>query len=170
MGKAIFIDPGFGEWYGKALFTHTIPAPLPQLSPLFPDLDLCMPESGASVIPNIHGETLSELYTRCSLALERLIADCDAAGVEVVAICSHAASIIAMCRVLTGQIPEKEDFRDFDTWTAGVTGLERRKGKDARVKVMNGETWKRRLRTFGGWECIENSDTSHLSGGEERGW
>ena len=169
MGKTIVIDPGLGEWYGKAPFTHTVPAPLSQLSSLFPDLDLCMPECQASAIPNSYGETIPELYTRCSIALEKLIADCDAAGIEVAAICSHAASIIAMCRVLTGELPEKEDIRDFKTWTAGVTALKRRKtGKGA--QDLDGEPWKRRLCICGGWECVENSNTSHLSGGEERGW
>jgi transcription factor C subunit 7 len=74
-----------------------------------------------------------------------------------VLICTHAATMIAAGRVLTGAMPEDPDEDDFQCFTAGLSKFVRRSGY-------------RNKAAAGAWECELNSETSYLSGGAERGW
>ena len=100
-----------------------------------------------------------ELHERVRKALDHIITtlDNDLDQPKTLLICSHAATIIAAGRVLTGQMPQDPDEEDFMCFTAGLSKFVR-KSKDPEKGVA------------GNWECELNSDTSFLSGGAERGW
>ena len=128
-----------------------------------------------------HGESLPLLYTRIAYALSYVIAHADAAsGDEEIAIqiCTHAASLIAIGRVLTGGMPASVDEQDFKTFTAGITRFERRTTvtevlETGRLQIGDEipvVDWTGGKGVMGGWDCVVNCDCSHLKGGEERGW
>ena len=101
-------------------------------------------------------------------------------------LCTHAASMIAIGRVLTGVMPEDLGEDDFKTYTCGISMFERRAlrvpkgeedalgrsgtliaGKGLEIPNVN---WGNGRGVSGGWDCMMNGDCSHLDGGEERGW
>jgi transcription factor C subunit 7 len=181
-------ETGLGEWYGSADFEHPCPASLETLHPLFPGL--LDPNYGPAVTPNRMGEGVQELHDRVAAALEALIAQCDRDGVRSVLLCSHAAVIIALGRVLTGQMPDSIDVEDFKCFTCGLSVYRRRPGAGAdptgrdttarqatpaRTVDHGGKEdpaldWRGGQGVSGGWDCELNSDCAHLSLGEERGW
>jgi transcription factor C subunit 7 len=115
---SIRAEHGLSEWFGSAPFDHPLPAPVSKLKGMFPSLDETYKPL---VIPERKGESLVELYARTSRALRAVIAQCDAEGVRSIIICSHAAALIAMGRVLTGQIPENPEVDDFRAFTCGLS-------------------------------------------------
>lgn len=100
-----------------------------------------------------------ELHERVRRALEHIITtlDSDPEQPRTVLICSHAATIIATGRVLTGQMPDDPDEDDFQCFTAGLSKFIRRDFDFSKGVAGN-------------WNCALNSETSFLSGGAERGW
>jgi transcription factor C subunit 7 len=126
------------------------------LTPHFENLDQ---EHVSLHIPASKGEMILELHERVRRALDHIITtlDNDPDQPKTLLICSHAATIIAAGRVLTGQMPQDPDEDDFKCFTAGLSKFVRR-SKDPEKGVA------------GNWECKLNSDTSYLSGGAERGW
>jgi transcription factor C subunit 7 len=100
-----------------------------------------------------------ELHERVRNALDHIITtlDNDPAQPKTLLICSHAATIIAAGRVLTGQMPDDPDTDDFQCFTAGLSKFVRKS-----TNPQNG--------VAGNWDCVLNSETSFLSGGAERGW
>ena len=180
----IRVDNGLGEWYGRARFDHPSPATLPILRGLFPSLDETWKPS---ITPNTSGETVQELHNRCAYALQYIISKEDeddrfngSTEDRAILVCTHAASLIAMGRVLTGHMPEDLTEEDFTTYTAGISKFSRRNLPDRErpVSVKKWEKgmdipkvgWKNGKGVGGGWDCVINSDCSHLSGGKERGW
>ena len=110
--------------------------------------------------------------------MHKLIEQSDKEGVKAICVCTHAATLIAIGRALTGRMPEdivEEDFRPF---TCGVSTFVRKtKSTEEGVSEWQGpETaiprldWKDGKGVGGGWECTVSGDCSFLSGGEERGW
>ena len=151
--------------------------------------------------PSRRGETIIELHNRLATTLEGIIDDLDAeiATLEAnlpfeqrtsksVLICSHAAPLIAMGRVLTGRMPRDSSQEDFFVFTAGLSTFRRRKlegGSQARdygsesrglakgtqlLRAKKVPNWQGGRGVGGGWHCVINSDCSFLSGGAERGW
>lgn len=100
-----------------------------------------------------------ELHERVRKALDHIINDLDkdAEQPKTVLLCTHAATMIAAGRVLTGQMPDDPDEDDFQCFTAGLSKYVR-KSSDPEKGVA------------GNWTCVLNSETSYLSGGAERGW
>ena len=94
-------------------------------------------------------------------------------------ICTHAACLIAIARVLTGHMPSDIYDHDFKTFTCGISKFQRRKTsptknqasahRDVEVPVSHSE-WRNGRGVAGGWDCVVNSNCAHLAGGEERGW
>lgn len=139
-----------------------------------------------SIHPPSNGETLTELHDRCAAALAAIISDADAAlnasEDQSILICSHAAAIIAMGRVLTGDMPENPNTEDFDVWTCGISRFERKQTKnfseeqwtdlkfrgDAQLRKI--PVWRDGRSIGGGWKCTVNSSVDHLSGGPVRNW
>lgn len=50
-----------------------------------------------------------------------ILADCERNNVENILICTHAATIIAIARVLTGKVPVDNEEEDFHTHTCGIS-------------------------------------------------
>jgi transcription factor C subunit 7 len=168
-------DNGIGEWYGFASFDHPSPATPEVLKGFFPRYSTTYTPT---IIPNVNGEGIAELHNRAAYALHRIIEDCDRDGVEAIVICTHAATIIAIGRALTGRMPEAIDEEDFHPFTCGVTTFVRR-GRTSETRVDKWEgpgkkvphvEWKNGNGVGGGWDCTLSGDCSFLSGGEERGW
>jgi transcription factor C subunit 7 len=127
------------------------------LGPHFDDLDQHYDMSTHA--PAANGETIVELHERVNAALRRLVAelDDDPGQPRTVLICTHAATMIAVGRVLTGRMPDDPNEDDFQCYTAGVSKFVRRNMEPGKGVVGN-------------WDCELNSETSFLSGGAERGW
>ena len=160
-----------------------------------------------TLLPSTRGETIAQLHNRVATALQSLITDLDAeiAAYEAaqpqheqktskaVLICSHAASLIAMGRVLTGRMPDDSAEEDFNVFTAGLSTFLRRTPATATVaspsvvptrtveellapgtKALRPEMrvpdWEGGNGVAGGWDCVGNGDCSFLSGGAQRGW
>lgn len=115
---------GISEWYGAAHFEHPTPAPAAVLKSMFPHYD---EQYESSVVPAAKGETIQELYQRLAKAAAAIIDQCDAEGRRAVILCSHAAPIIALSRVLTGQVSEKPETHDFDAFTCGLSVFRRKR-------------------------------------------
>lgn len=175
-------DNGVGEWYGLARFTHPSPASPSILRSLFPAYSLCYTPS---IIPSTSGESLPQLHDRCAYALSTIIANLDAeTGPKdeiAIVICTHAASLIAMGRALTGRLPQDPNEEDFKPFTCGISKFVRREIRpNARPqeKVRKWEQgmevpdvgWRGGRGVVGGWDCVMNGDCGHLEGGPERGW
>ncbi|KAF1362864.1 phosphoglycerate mutase family protein [Lizonia empirigonia] len=152
----IRIDRGIGEFFGRADWEHPHPPTLDILTPHFEYLDQ---DHVSTHIPASKGEMIVELHERVRNALDHIITtlDNDPAQPTTLLICSHAATIIAAGRVLTGQMPEDPDTDDFQCFTAGLSKFVRKSSDPARGVAGN-------------WDCVLNSETSYLSGGAERGW
>jgi transcription factor C subunit 7 len=110
-------------------------------------------------MPGSNGEMILELHERVKNALDHIITtlDNDPEQPKTVLLCTHAATMIAAGRVLTGMMPENLDEDDFKCFTAGLSKYVRRSFNPQRGIAEN-------------WNCELNSDTSFLSGGAERGW
>ncbi|KAL2074702.1 hypothetical protein VTL71DRAFT_8481 [Oculimacula yallundae] len=173
-------ENGIGEWYGMARFDHPSPAEPALLKKLFPHYN----ESYKPAIkPSVNGETIDELHDRTAYALHRIIEQSDREGVKAVVLCTHAATLIAIGRALTGRMPEDIAEEDFRPFTCGVSTFVRRKkdsssssGEDG-VKAWDGPEsvipkvdWRGGKGVGGGWDMTVSGDCSFLSGGEERGW
>jgi len=150
----------------------------------FPDLD---PDYTPLIIPSANGETIEGLHDRIAYALHQMITtlDADPKGPRALLICTHAASMIAMGRTLTGRMPEDPAEDDFKCFTCSLSKFVRRQkenvvssGDDTKGEKWNRASpddipnvgWKDRKGVKGGWNCELNGDCSFLRGGEERGW
>ena len=147
---------GNSEFFGRAHFHHPTPPHLELLTPHFQNLDL---EYESVHVPVSTGETIVELHERVRKALDHIVTtlDKDPEQPKSVLLCSHAATIIAAGRVLTGQMPQNPDEDDFQCYTAGLSKFVRRSADPEKGVAGN-------------WECVLNSETCYLSGGAERGW
>ncbi|KJK62891.1 Histidine phosphatase superfamily branch 1 [Aspergillus parasiticus SU-1] len=196
------IENGVGEWFGPtSFFDHPSPASPGTLKTHFPTLLASDPEANYNphLLPSTRGETIAQLHDRVATALAGIIADVDAEidaleapqppaerTSKAILICAHAAPLIAMGRVLTGNMPDDADEEDFNVFTAGLSTFVRRKTTPAGdgsaerrelapgTRVIRSGTvvpdWQDGKGVSGGWDCVVNGDCSFLSGGAERGW
>ncbi|KAG5922791.1 hypothetical protein E4U42_005269 [Claviceps africana] len=111
-------EHGIREWFGSAPFDHPEPAAPMVLKSMFPSYDQ---EYVSVVKPSKRGETLEQLQNRITMALRGIIEQCDADGTRAVVLCSHAAVIILIGRILTGQLPDRVDIDDFKAFTCGLS-------------------------------------------------
>jgi transcription factor C subunit 7 len=125
----------------------------------------------SALTPPVGGETIPALYERAVTVVQRVLDDCESSdGPKAILICTHAALMIVLGRVLTGRIPEDPSVDDFQCFTASMSVYRRRRGPGRAIKeAREPESWKT-TGVRGGWECEKNSDCSYLSGGPERGW
>lgn len=151
-----FANFGDSEFFGRADFQHPEPPTIDVLTSHFDHLD----EKYQSVhIPRSKGESIVELHERVNRAITRIVSelDDDPEQPKALLICTHAATMIALGRVLTGDMPQDPDEDDFQCYTASLSTFVR-KSKDPERGVV------------GNWDCVLNSGTDFLSGGAERGW
>jgi transcription factor C subunit 7 len=125
----IRVESGLSEWYGRAHFEHPTSAPLSDLSALFADLDANYASCPA---PQRHGESLPQLYERVASCIQAIIARSDKEGKKAILICTHAAVVIALGRILTGKVPEDAGVEDFRAFTCGLSIYRRQGGDDDR--------------------------------------
>jgi transcription factor C subunit 7 len=176
----IYGENGVGEWYGMARFDHPSPAQPELLNRLLPRYDV---NYKPAIVPSTKGETIGDLHNRTAYALHRIIQQCDEEGVKAIIICTHAATLYAIGRALTGRMPDDIGEEDFRPFTCGISKFVRRENATrqgeniAPVQPWQGEGspiptvhWRGGNGVGGGWDCVVNGDCSHLSGGEERGW
>ncbi|KAI1265091.1 phosphoglycerate mutase-like protein [Xylariaceae sp. FL1019] len=126
-------EAGLSEWYGRAHFDHPTSAPLSDLCNLFGDVD-------ASYVslpgPRRKGESIPQLYERVAACLRSIIARSDQEEKQSVVICTHAAVVIVLGRLLTGQIPADPNEEDFRAFTCGLSIYRR---QDVRTNASNND-------------------------------
>ncbi|KAL2822324.1 histidine phosphatase superfamily [Aspergillus cavernicola] len=210
----IRVENGLGEWFGSTtFFDHPTPptlisltshpqqqpsskSPNPNLAPAPFTLNTTRKDPILYTSPR--GESIPELHNRLATTLSGIIAEVDAEITAIEAslpvekrtrkailICSHAAPLIAIGRVLTGNMPEDSSEEDFCVYTAGLSTFRRRGGvvslergngvlapgtRVTRPEVTVVPEWEGGVGVGGGWDCEVNGDCSFLSGGAERGW
>lgn len=163
-------EHGICEWFGSAPFEHPGPASPSVLKSLFPAFD----ESYVSAqYPPKRGETLAQLQARLAATMQSIIDRCDAEDRRAIVLCTHAAVVIMLGRILTGNFPETVDTDDFQAFTCGLSVYRRRlinqdEGLRAKGDLPGKEP--NPSAAVGGWSCEANSDCRFLTGGEERGW
>lgn len=175
----IVVEPGVGEFFGKARFDHPSPAPITELSDLFPRLHA---HDTPTIIPSTNGESVAQLHDRVAYCLNELVkrADADPHGPKTILICTHAAVMITIGRILTGQMPADENTDDFQCYTCSFSRFARREPHSKAAEVKPWKTtdpedipdvrWRHGHGIAGGWDCEVNGDCSFLEGGAERGW
>ncbi|KAI0851749.1 phosphoglycerate mutase-like protein [Daldinia vernicosa] len=126
----IRVDLGLSEWYGLAHFEHPSSAPLNKLQSLFPELDASYASSPA---PSRRGETLPQLHDRVAQAIDFIIRRSDQEGHKAVLVCTHAAVVIALGRVLTGHVEQ-----DFGAFTCGLSKYRRRRRSAIQASIESG--------------------------------
>ena len=111
------------------------------------------------------------------MTLDQIIAAVDQeSGKEEVAIliCTHAATLIAIGRTLTGCMPEDPNEDEFPAPTAGITKFVREQNATSSHRNdgegQASEDWKARKGTSRAWSCVMNANCDHLAGGSERAW
>ncbi|KAL1894152.1 C6 zinc cluster transcription factor-like protein [Sporothrix stenoceras] len=124
---AVRCDSGLVDWFGPAPFEQPQPAPLKELhDDFFPWIDTGYQAHSSGVVPRLHGESMAQLHARVAATLDHIVRQCDAEGVRSIVICSHAATIIALGRVLTGVLPDDVETEDFGAFTCGLSVFRRR--------------------------------------------
>ncbi|PNP53604.1 hypothetical protein THARTR1_05728 [Trichoderma harzianum] len=165
-------EHGICEWFGSAPFEHPGPASPSVLKSLFPAFD----ESYVSAqYPPKRGETLAQLQARLTATMQSIIDRCDAEDRRAVVLCTHAAVVIMLGRILTGDFPESVDVDDFHAFTCGLSVYRRKRddrdrGLRGKGELPDKEPNPSAAVAVGGWSCEANSDCSFLAGGQERGW
>lgn len=107
--------------------------------------------------------------------MQSIIDRCDAEDRRAVVLCTHAAVVIMLGRILTGDFPETVDTDDFHAFTCGLSVYRRKpdsrdQGLRGKGELPDKEPNPSAVVAVGGWSCEANSDCSFLAGGEERGW
>ncbi|KAI9660559.1 MAG: hypothetical protein M1821_009911 [Bathelium mastoideum] len=165
--STVNLEPGLGEWYGVARFNHPIPASYAVLKDEhFSWVDN---ETSHGVIPNPNGESIEELHDRVARVLHEIIEYEDKRPQQprALLICTHAATMIAIGRALTGNMPADPSEEDFRCGTCSISEFNRRIPLRLRDDWRG---WQDGNGVGGGWDVILNGDCSHLSNGEERTW
>jgi transcription factor C subunit 7 len=133
-------EGGLCEWFGSAPFEHPRPASPDVLKAMFPAYDQ---DYVSAVTPSKNGETLEQLYARVARGLEAIISRCESEGKRSVVLCTHAAVVIVIGRILTGQIPTNPEVQDFHAFTCGLSAYSRisapqMEGNDSELRPVTG--------------------------------
>lgn len=189
------------EWYGQAHFDHPLPASPTVLRAWFPTysmsyspsiipsyqtkpLRISFHPSSPSILASPAGESLSQLHDRCAYALTCIVSATDAetgSTPTAILLVTHAATLIACGRILTGRMPDDVNEEDFRPFTCGISKFGRRTNPNGNFQAAQVQPWEPGMAipnvdwrggkgVLGGWHCLVNGDCSHLDGGEERGW
>lgn len=137
----IYVEAGIGEHYAVSRPTHPVPPTAETSKGTFPAIETSY-ESKVSVSPL--GETFESVNERVQRALDAIIADAEANGVETILLTTHAAVKIVIGECLAGV-----------SVRAGTCSVDR---------------YDRSPESDKGWKCIVDGDTSFLKGGEQMHW
>ena len=164
------------EWYGSNRDEDPRPASAEVLHSFFPEYSTSYEPIW---VPTAYGESIEELYTRAAYVIAGIIQslDADPGSPKSILICTHAATFIALGRVLTGHRPTQPAELDIIPFTACLSKFQRRRS-DVITKEFNTEAgkslpklqWEEGAGVGGGWDCTINSNCDFLSHGPERGW
>ncbi|KAI9705652.1 MAG: hypothetical protein M1820_005062 [Bogoriella megaspora] len=164
------VEPGLGEWFGTARFYHPQPLEAKSLVTHFP---VVASSHTFDIKPERNGETIVQLHDRVARTMNAIISYCDALDSQprALLICTHAAVMIALGRVLTGRMPEDVNEEDFRCGTCALSKFTRSR-RDVKLDPSGSEwqEWSNGDGIGGGWDVELNGDCSHLEGGEERTW
>ncbi|SPO24441.1 related to TFIIIC subunit, 55 kDa (transcription initiation factor) [Ustilago trichophora] len=144
-------EPGLAEWFSTVVpetGIHPSPARAAYMKEFVPELSLSWTPL---LYPDNNGESISELHVRARRILSLIQERCEQLGVTRVLICSHAATIIAMGRVLLNDDADGKRTTFIGAGTASLSKYTR--------GAKQGE-WKQEL----------NGDASFLPQGVEREW
>ncbi|KAI0128830.1 phosphoglycerate mutase [Xylariales sp. AK1849] len=119
------VENGLSEWFGLAPWAHPASAPLSKLQEFFPEIET---DYASQLTPPSNGESLSQLYDRVAAAIGAIITQCDQEGRKAVVVCTHAAVVIVLGRILTGHVPENVAEEDFAAYTCGLSTYRRPRG------------------------------------------
>ncbi|WOO82871.1 putative protein [Vanrija pseudolonga] len=150
---AIAIDHGVMEYYGTTpANTGLHPRPAPNGAA---DLDQFYPgmldeEYGSTLYPSRHGERVRDVFARAELFADTWVGRMDEEGVRSAVVFSHAAIVIALGRVLTGDLSLQVSA------ACAATSLYRRK-----PGTLGGA---------GDWERVYDGRADYLPNGAERDW
>ena len=181
-GGKVRCENGLGEWYGLARFEHPSPASLDRLHTHFPNL--LDPVYKVVCVPSANGESLTALHDRVAYAMHRVIEQADKEGIKTLLICTHAATMICIGRVLSGRMPEDPNEEDFRCFTCSFSSYARKSSsgtneqtaptvpmwQSAHPDKIPTIEWRGGSGVAGGWSCTANGVCDFLEGGEERGW
>ncbi|KAL9936861.1 hypothetical protein V8E36_004096 [Tilletia maclaganii] len=183
LGQPIHLEPGLSEWFPpvepnpndipNTRGVHPYPPTRALLEPQFPKDTLAPTSAWPPVLyPSVNGEDVNELHDRARLLLRRIERQCEILFPDVkrVLLVSHAATIIAIGRVLVHRGPGPP-------WEAGTTeaaGYDVGAGT-ASVSQYDRYPRKRRRRigeldAESAFEHTLNGSCAHLSAGVEREW
>lgn len=146
-------EPGLAEWFPTATpdtGVHPSPAPAAYMKQYVPELSLSW---SPLLYPDAKGESISQLHARARRVLDLIQQRCHHLGLSRVLLCSHAATIIAMGRVL---LNDDADGKRTASIGAGTCSL----SKYTRPKDDAHAQWTQEL----------NGDASFLPEGVEREW
>ncbi|KAL4402084.1 hypothetical protein ACI68E_001736 [Malassezia pachydermatis] len=145
------VEPGLAEWFAPAFPQDTGVHPSPRTGEHvvdeFPTISLAWTPL---LYPDPHGETIPALHERMREVMRRIEKRCAAWGIERVLLVSHAASIIALGRMIQ-TIASYEDVREMPI-RAGTASVSK--------YTRAGNVWHQEY----------NGATSFLLHGEERAW
>lgn len=144
-------EPGLAEWFPTAspdTGIHPSPARAAYMKQFVRELSLSWTPL---LYPDSNGESISQLHARARKVLDLIQQRCESLGIQRVLICSHAATIIAMGRVLVDDDADGKRTKFIGAGTASLSKYTRNEG---------GEGWTQEL----------NGDASFLPGGVEREW
>lgn len=144
-------EPGLAEWFPTAATktgVHPSPASAAYMKEFVTELSLSWKPM---LYPSRDGETISELHARARRVLDLIQQRCGQLGLKRVLICSHAATIIAMGRVLLDDDADGKRTKFIGAGTATLSKY---------TRTREGGVWKQEL----------NGDASFLPGGVEREW
>ena len=163
----------YREWYGVNRIHDPVPASPSVLNKIFPSYSLTYQ---SICQPSPHGESIQELHERVAYVLTNIVSQIDVEfpSVKSVLLCTHAATLVAIGRVLTGRMPEDLTEPDFKAFTCGLWTFQRKQPLsgdfgDSNVNQPQGR-WMNGRGIGSGWDCIKNGDCSFLEKGRERGW
>ncbi|PKI83777.1 hypothetical protein MVES1_002091 [Malassezia vespertilionis] len=154
----LVIEPGLAEWFAPVwpenTGAHGTPPSGEHVANFFPQVDTSWTPL---LYPDPLGETVEDLHHRMYECLRRIDARCKKLGVERVLIVSHAASIIALGRMLLGggRYGEQKSYPVL----AGTASV-------SKYVAENCGANEDELR----WVQAYNGNTSFLQGGSQREW
>lgn len=146
----LVVEPGLAEWFPPVWPTDTGVHPSPpraeQVQDYFPRVST---RWSPLMYPDPEGETIADVHHRMYACFERLNRRCEEWGIRRVLLVSHAASSIALGRMLltAGQVEHAK--HDIRAGTASVSKYAHENGQ---------------------WKQEYNGNTSFLPGGSEREW
>lgn len=145
-------EPGLAEWFPTAVpdtGIHPSPARAGYMKQFVPELSLSW---SPLLYPDPNGESISQLHARARRILHLIQQRCHQLGITRVLICSHAATIIAMGRVLLNDDADGQRSTFIGAGTASLSKYTRTHDDE--------KEWKQHL----------NGDASFLPQGVEREW